>query len=198
MASPHPPGRPREFDPDEMLDRILGLFWENGYEGTGLSDITRATGLGKASLYAAFGNKHQIYLRALARYEQTVVSPGAAALRAPDTPPRDRIARFLSAPVEAVVQAGDHRGCFLCNAVSDRAALDPETDRMVQRGYGILRRALAATLREADPDTPDPALAARAEMLLSLYAGLRVRARAGDGAAVLAASRDAALALLCP
>jgi len=93
------PGRPREFDPDEVLSKIMQLFWENGYEGTGLSDIIAATGMGKASLYSAFGNKQEMYLKALARYEALMVDSAVAILRAGDRPPLERINAFLSAPM---------------------------------------------------------------------------------------------------
>ena len=63
-----PVGRPREFDADLALDRALELFWRNGYEGASINEIAEAMGVSKPSLYAAFGDKESLYLRALARY----------------------------------------------------------------------------------------------------------------------------------
>lgn len=193
------PGRPREFDPDEMLSKIMQLFWEHGYEATGLSDIIAVTGLGKASLYSAFGNKQQMYLKALARYESLMVDSAVAILRAPDRPPLDRIAAFLSAPVTAVRDTADRRGCFLCNAAADRASLDRETDALVLRGYAKMRAAIADALGTAFPDAGADHIAQRAQLVLTVYSGLRVMARSGmsgddlalAGAAVLDALRRA-------
>ena len=129
------PGRPREFDPDETLAIIMQLFWEIGYEATGLSDIISATGLGKASLYKFFGNKHEIYLKALNHYEGLMVDAAVAVLRSENIAPLARIDAFLSSSIIAVRDHDDRRGCFLCNAAADRASLDGEFGSMVLRGY---------------------------------------------------------------
>lgn len=61
-------GRPREFDADEALDRALRVFWQRGYEGAALSDLTAAMGINRPSLYAAFGNKESLFRKAVERY----------------------------------------------------------------------------------------------------------------------------------
>ncbi len=66
MREPTTMGRPREFDVDEALTKIMAVFWAKGFEGSSLSDLVAATGLKKGSLYAAFGDKRAMYLKALA------------------------------------------------------------------------------------------------------------------------------------
>src|ERR1700724_4390739 len=61
-------GRPREFDPDQVLDRALRVFWRSGYEGASMADLTEAMGITRPSLYAAFGNKEELFRKALDRY----------------------------------------------------------------------------------------------------------------------------------
>src|SRR2546428_5891631 len=61
-------GRPRAFDPDVALDRAMHVFWAKGYEGAALSDLTRAMRINRPSLYAAFGNKEQLFRKVLDRY----------------------------------------------------------------------------------------------------------------------------------
>ena len=62
-------GRPKEFDPDVALSAAMERFWEGGFEATSLSDITASTGVQKASLYATYGDKRQLFLTALSRYQ---------------------------------------------------------------------------------------------------------------------------------
>src|SRR5437899_12052969 len=63
-------GRPRSFDVDQALDRALKVFWQMGYEGASLLDLTRAMGINRPSLYAAFGNKQALFRKAMDRYQQ--------------------------------------------------------------------------------------------------------------------------------
>ncbi|ABG31932.1 TetR/AcrR family transcriptional regulator [Roseobacter denitrificans] len=187
------PGRPREFDPDETLSKIMHLFWEHGYEATGLSDITKATGLGKASLYAAFGNKQSMYLKALAHYDARMVEGAVRILRAPDTAPLARIDGFLSAPLTALRDHADSRGCFLCNASADRAALDAQTAALVRAGYDRMRHAIAHALSEARPDMTRDARAQQAQLILTVYSGLRIMARAATNPETLQQAKDAVM-----
>lgn len=187
------PGRPREFDVDDALSKIMQLFWENGFEATGLRDIIAATGLAKASLYSAFGNKQSMYLKALAHYEAQMVDAAVLTLRSPDLTPLERIDAFLSAPISAVRDHADQRGCFLCNASADRASLDEETAALVRQGYDKMRRAIIYSLTEALPDTHASILKAHAQLVLTVYSGLRVMARSGMEIETVALAKDAVM-----
>ena len=184
------PGRPREFDPDETLTKIMQLFWENGYEATGLSEIISVTGLGKASLYKAFGNKQSMYLKALKHYEGLMVDAAVAMLCSKDLAPLDRIDAFLSSPIIAVRDHNDLRGCFLCNAAADRASLDNETRALFQKGYDKMRKSIVGSLSEALPQMSPETIAVRAEIVLTVYSGLRVMSRAGQTADLMLATKD--------
>lgn len=76
-------GRPREFDVDEALDKAMEVFWEKGYEGASLTELTAAMGITKPSMYAAFGNKEQLFRRAVERYTAGPASYGYRALERP-------------------------------------------------------------------------------------------------------------------
>ena len=172
------PGRPREFDETEMLRKIMRLFWRGGYEGVSLSEIMTETGLKKGSLYAAYGDKRAMYLKALAQYEDDVVASAAKFLMDQEIPALERISAFLSAPLNGPEQ-GDRSGCFLCNASADQADLNDDAQAQVSRGFERLRQGLRVSLQQLRPDLSDAKINAKAQTLLSLYIGLRILVRSG-------------------
>lgn len=188
------PGRPREFDEAETLSIIMQVFWEKGYEGTGLSELVEATGVKKASLYAAYGNKNSIYLKALEHYEGLMVDSAVKALKNNDLNAYDRIHAFLSTPITAVRSNGDRRGCFLCNASADRSAFDGDVERRVQRGYEKMLAALVSTLNSRSGDSNQRISKSEgAALVLSVYSGLRIMARANVSLEFLTMARDTAV-----
>jgi AcrR family transcriptional regulator len=106
-----PRGRPREFDADQALDRATEVFWRQGYDGTSITDLTASMGINAPSLYAAFGNKRQIFDKVMDRYMQTRLARRAEALSLDD--PVEAARQYL----EGVVQDGtmpDHpKGCLM-------------------------------------------------------------------------------------
>ena len=191
MLEPKVMGRPREFDEDEALAKIMDVFWEKGFEGTSMSDLETATGLRKGSLYAAFGDKRAMYRKSVALYGRTAIDESVAVLTGVDAPER-RIGKFLQAPIDAVAVANDRRGCFLCNASIDQAAVDPETQRSVTGSFERLGGVLEKVLWELGT-IDNSRRRAVAQHLLSVYFGLRVLAKAGQPVRMLKAAREAAL-----
>jgi AcrR family transcriptional regulator len=169
----------------------MDVFWEKGFEGTSMSDLETATGLRKGSLYAAFGDKRAMYRKSVALYDRTAIDDSVAVLTGGDAPER-RIGKFLQAPIDAVAVAKDRRGCFLCNASIDQAAVDPETQRTVTGSFERLAGKLEKVLSELGT-TNNSRRRAAAQHLLSVYFGLRVLAKAGQPVRMLKAAREAAL-----
>ena len=184
-------GRPREFDVDEALAQITDVFWAKGFEGASMSDLMAATGLRKGSLYAAFGDKRAMYLKALAFYDRTAIDAGVGVLGG-TAAPKHRIDRFLQSAIDAVDRDGDRRGCFLCNASIDQAALNSETEQTVKQSLGRLRRALEGVLAELGT-TKSGRRRSAAQHLLSVYFGLRVLAKAGQPVKALRDAKEEAL-----
>ncbi|MGI9387528.1 MAG: TetR/AcrR family transcriptional regulator [Methyloligellaceae bacterium] len=186
-------GRPREFDAQNAIAQIMDVFWRNGFEGTSMSDLVDATGLKKGSLYAAFGNKRSMYLKALLHYDRTEVDASVHLLTSSESADK-RIAKFLQVPIDAVADRKDRRGCFLCTASVDQAALDLETERIVNVGLKRMERALAGALAEVDNIRLNKKeLSGRASHLLSVYLGMRVLAKAGYPLPALRAIKRSAL-----
>src|SRR5438094_9922303 len=104
-------GRPRAFDVDEALDQALKVFWRKGYEGTSLPDLTKAMGINRPSLYAAFGNKEELFRKALDRYAE---GPAAYAAEALNEPTARAVAELLlEGSVNLLTDPRNPRGCLV-------------------------------------------------------------------------------------
>jgi TetR/AcrR family transcriptional repressor of nem operon len=103
----------KQFDRNEVLDRITRLFWTRGYEATSIHDLAEATGLNRSSLYGTFGDKQGIFLAALDRYVETVTEPLVAELSDPD--PRRALERMFESLVQRNSDLRFPRGCLFVN-----------------------------------------------------------------------------------
>jgi AcrR family transcriptional regulator len=189
-----PIGRPRSFDADEALERAMTVFWEQGYEGASLTDLTRAMGITRKSMYAAFGNKEELFRKALERYTE---GPAAYAARALEEPSAREVATaFLAGSVSTTTRPGCPAGCLgvqgsLAAGVSGRAAREALT-AWRDDGRARLRRRFQRAVDEGDllPGT-DPELLARYVMTISN--GIAVQAAGGATRSELQQVADAAL-----
>jgi AcrR family transcriptional regulator len=112
MAPPRQRGRPRSFDRDAALECAMRLFWSRGYEATSISDLTEAMGVTPPSLYAAFGDKRQLFLEAVTRYEQTVGCFAHKALTEEPTAER-AVRRLLLDAVKSFSTPKKPKGCLI-------------------------------------------------------------------------------------
>ncbi|WP_280267338.1 TetR/AcrR family transcriptional regulator [Nocardia wallacei] len=172
-----PGGRPRSFDADTALDRALEAFWRNGFEGTSLADLTAAMGINKPSLYAAFGNKEELFGKVLARY---LDGPGAYAANALDASTgREVVERLIHGAVDLTAGDSTPHGCLCVKTVqgcgSDTHAVHQDVVAVRKAGEAALRRRL-----EQATDLPthqEPAdLAA---LVHTISDGIAVQAAAG-------------------
>ena len=110
-------GRKRSFDKQQVLDKAMRLFWENGYSGTSLSDLTAKTGINKPSLYAAFGNKEQLFKASMEHYSQEYGLPVLQKLLEPETAPlAQRLKAYMLATAQLVTDPHLPRGCMIVNS----------------------------------------------------------------------------------
>ena len=192
-----PAGRPRVFDVNEALERALELFWRHGYEGTSLAMLTKAMGINTPSLYAAFGNKEELFRRALNFYLESPASYMMAALAQPTA--RLVAQSVLSGSIELATHP-DHPagGCML---VRGAIATGPGSDA-IQRELSAVRAQGELWMRERferainEGDLPSDADAAQlARYLMTLNCGFSVQAAGGATREQL--EEVAALALSC-
>lgn len=186
--------RPREFDEEEALTRIMEAFWRSGYEATSMSDIENATGLNKQSLYRIYKDKRAMYLAALDLYEQKEVAAAAEALAKPGDATQ-RIKRVFDAALAETKKDGPRRGCFLCNAAIDQGQSDPATLEFVGGAMKRVESAFEAALMHSAPYNKDKEKRTTLSgKLLAGYFGLRVLVKAGLPAAQLRQTANAFLA----
>src|ERR1700741_2631629 len=174
--------RPRSFDEQRVLEAVRDQFWDAGYAATSLEDLMRVSGLGKGSLYAAFGDKHQLFLRTLRGY----IDAGHGHLREMlDSAPRalDALRAFLMAPVSDPGGADARRGGFMANSTCERATADPDVLAEARRTYETTTALVAECVvrAQAEGDVPadaDPTQTART--LLAAQQGLTFMGRTGQ------------------
>ena len=184
--------RPREFDEDAVIDAIKNVFWEKGYEGASYADLIDASGLHKGSLYAAFGDKRALYLRALRAYDEHEVDGAIELLTDGDAKQKGekRIEALLNAVIGAVVVDGDRRGCLLCNAAIDQAPHDEDVEKSISGSIERLQRAFEKAL---SADRKGAALKEAASLANAAYFGMRVMAKSGVPIAMMKQARNGLL-----
>lgn len=189
-------GRPRSFDTDEALDAAMRLFWAEGYEGASLAALTEAMGINRRSIYAAYGNKKELFRKAVDRY---VEGPGAFVAPALELPTARQVAEaILHGTVDANTTPGRPRGCLL---VQSALACGPESEP-VQRDLAERREAGVETLRarfaqaQTEGDLPPEIDADSLARYLTVVAhGISVQAAGGTSPDDLHRAADQALSM---
>lgn len=195
-------GRPRAFDEEQALESALRVFWKHGYQGAALSELTDAMGLSKPSLYAAFGDKEALYLKALERYRDHHLAGPMQALEGPGSG-RDAVQAYLRAMARLFADRSQPGGCFIANGIADTEG--PTTPQAVQQAlHGALRAAEQGMHRrigqaiEAGEVPPETSAADLAVLYLAVLTGLAVLAKSGEGPARLMRVVDGAMAAWPP
>ncbi|CCE05322.1 Transcriptional regulator, TetR family [Bradyrhizobium sp. STM 3843] len=190
-----PRGRPRSFDVDTAVERAMGVFWSRGYHATALPDLLRATKLSRGSLYAAFGDKHSLFLRALDRYIADAVTRMDRELD-PRNDPVVGLRAFLAGYVERTSGANGRRGCLLVATAMELAGQDAEVNRRVAGFFKAMEAGVSDALSRAKTagklaDGVEPSSAAR--ILVCFVEGLRVVGKTAPARAASQATADALL-----
>ncbi len=188
-------GRPRNFDMDAALDRALDVFWRKGYEGASICDLTAAMGINPPSLYAAFGNKEQLFRKALDRYTDKHNQCVREVLARPKA--REAIAALLLHSVDALTDKSNPPGCLLVQGIAgagDHAQCirDALAEKRAASEKLIRERLKRAKAEGELPQSADPATLAR--FVATVTQGMAVQAAGGATRKELMAVAEAAMA----
>lgn len=194
-AARAPRGRPRNFDMDIAVERAMAVFWSRGYHATALPDLLHATKLSRGSLYAAFGDKHALFLLALDRYIADALARMDSELAA-GREPVDGLRAYLAGYVDRTSGARGRRGCLLVATAMELAGRDAEVDRRIGHFFRAMESRLADALSRAKAAGRlaagvEPASAAR--ILVCFVEGLRVTGKTGPSRPASQATADALL-----
>ncbi len=187
-------GRPSNFDHDEALEKALHVFWKRGYEGASMTELTKVLGINRPSIYAAFGNKEELFRKALEKYLKGPVAYAAEAMQQPTA--RLSMEMFLTKSAAALSSPGTPRGCLM---VQGALSCGPgakliQQELASQRRYHeeIIRKRLeqAKTLAELPQDLNSAALA---KYISAVQQGMSVQATSGASEAELLSIAELAL-----
>jgi AcrR family transcriptional regulator len=176
-------GRPRSFDTENALDRALEVFWRNGYQGSSLSELTAAMGISKPSLYAAYGDKESLYLKALARYA-SLGSTGTNFILESEPDAWRAVEAYLRGTAAALTDSARPGGCFIVNGSADcgASATPPAVESALRSALRQGEERLKSRLQRAKVDGQLPKNTTVPKLALffnSLIVGMGVLAKGG-------------------
>ncbi|MEM9685262.1 MAG: TetR/AcrR family transcriptional regulator, partial [Pseudomonadota bacterium] len=140
--------RPKEFDPDDALEKAMHQFWSKGYFDTSIRDLIDRTGVNYYGLYGEFGNKHGLFLAALDRYRDTVTAEALKELDGPGSI-HETILRMFGRLSELTRTPDGRVGCLMCNTAVEVAPTDEDAAAKVKAHRKLIEKALTAALTRA-------------------------------------------------
>jgi AcrR family transcriptional regulator len=175
-----PRGRPSAFDYEEVLEKALRVFWMRGYEGASIAELSEAMGINRPSIYAAYGNKEELFSKALTRYMAGSVAYVAEAMQEPTA--KQVAEKFLTQSAEFLSNEHNPRGCMIAIG----SLFSGEGSEQVQRELVAYRQGYENSIRErfdlakSQNDLPQNVnTAVLAKYIATLHQGMSVQATSG-------------------
>lgn len=186
------------FDETAVLESATNLFWEKGYNGTSMDELTKATGLSRSSIYNTFGDKHALFMRSLEFYTQQQTD-WILQMAGKTAAPLKRIRQLFRAAIDAILQDQRRRGCLAVNSTAEMANMDEPISRFLQKNTENMEALFQKWIREgqaAGEITKAFSATALARHLFNTYAGLRVNGKTNPERKALEDIAEVALAVL--
>ena len=199
-VAPKRRGRPRAYEPEVALGKALGLFRKDGFAATSLDDLSAATGMNRPSLYAAFGDKRELYIKSYERYRTDARAVMIEIFRG-ELPIRERLERIYAAALDIYLgDASEPKGCFTVMTAASEAVADPEIRALVLDGFADLDTAFASCFRRAKekgelPSSADPVVLA--QLASATIHTIAIRSRARVARKELEAIAKGAIGVMC-
>jgi len=190
--------RPKEFNPDDAIEKAMQVFWHKGYEATSMEDLLSAMDLNRGSLYDTFGDKRQLFLKVVDRYCTTFVGPKFSLLDQPG-PALPTLHRFMHGMIEGALADPQRRGCLIANTVMELAPHEKEIAgtlrQVLKMAEDTFFRVLARAKQQGELSSEkDPRALAR--FLTTMMQGTIVMIKAGTSADVVKQTAETALSIL--
>ncbi|MCQ9179736.1 TetR/AcrR family transcriptional regulator [Streptomyces sp. IBSBF 2953] len=176
-------GRPKEFDPDVAVEQAMQVFWRHGYGATTPQCLVDALGIGKGSLYNAFGGKRQLFDLALRRYLD-LQNAAVAELLDGSGPVKERLRTALHFIAQSDLADPDRRGCLALNAAMEFGRTDEAVTSQVRGMFDRFEGAFRALVEEgqrAGEIDPGRDAVALADLLLNTVNSVKLMARVESG-----------------
>ncbi|MHA4809001.1 TetR/AcrR family transcriptional regulator [Flavitalea flava] len=173
--------RTKEFDTDDVLNKAINLFWDKGFNGCSMQDVVDGLGLSRSSIYETFGDKHQLFLEALQKYQRESIEEMRRNVDAsPDV--RQTLEKIFESILPDNLNAPLKKGCFMVNSAIELAPHDPEIAAIVKSNQQEVEDILSIAIKKGQKagqiaTTLDPLSIAR--FFFTNLAGLRVTAKSG-------------------
>jgi TetR/AcrR family transcriptional repressor of nem operon len=168
--------RTKDFDETEVLAKAIKVFWQKGYNGTSMQDLVDGLGISRSSLYDTFGDKHQLYLKALQSYRQTETAKVEQFLNR-SVPAKEAIRQLMDGTIQEMICDKQRKGCFLINSAVETAPHDKETNAIICQNERQLENAFYEVIKRGQSNgeisrKQDPRALAR--FLFNTIVGIRV------------------------
>ena len=180
--------RTKDFDESEVLAKAIKLFWQKGYNGTSMQDLVDGLGISRSSIYDTFGDKHQLYLRALESYKQEETVKRDQVLHG-SLPAREAIRQLMDLTILEMIRDKQHKGCFLINSAVEVGSQDKDTNAIICQNERQLEADFYEVIKSGQSKGEisrkhDPRALSR--FLLNTIVGLRVTGKSATDKAVFA------------
>jgi TetR/AcrR family transcriptional regulator, transcriptional repressor for nem operon len=191
--------RNKAFDEQETLEKAMQVFWKKGYNATSMEDLVIGMGINRASLYDTFGDKKQLYLAALRRFQMQSQSTNAGLVAKNAHSAKAQLKAIMDYQLEESLQDADHKGCMIANATAEMALLDDEVcDLVTDNKCGVedfFERLIRAGQAEGEI-RKDLSPKYAAIFLISFLNGMRVVSKTKPDATKMRASMALAMSIL--